>query len=85
MTQDFIVILRKDEKWEYSETLFRLQPKKKGTKLWKRTHALWSYCLQYVKELKLWLEANHLKFNSGKRRVILIGSKSIVSTDRFGW
>ncbi len=32
-----------------------------------------------IKELKLWLEANYLKFNSGKPEVILIGSKAVVS------
>ncbi len=32
-----------------------------------------------IKELKLWLEANYLKFNSGKPEAILIGSKAVVS------
>ncbi len=32
-----------------------------------------------IKELKLWLEANYLGFNSDKTEVILIGSKAVVS------
>ncbi len=32
-----------------------------------------------IKELKLWLEANYLRFNSDKTEVILIGSKAVVS------
>ncbi len=32
-----------------------------------------------IKELKLWLEANYLRFNSDKTEVILIGSKAVAS------
>ncbi len=32
-----------------------------------------------IKELKLWLEANYLRFNYDKTEVILIGSKAVVS------
>ncbi len=32
-----------------------------------------------IKELKLWLEANYLRFNSDKTEVTLIGSKVVVS------
>ncbi len=32
-----------------------------------------------IKELKLWLEANYLRFNSDKTEVTLIGSKAVVS------
>lgn len=31
-----------------------------------------------IRELKSWLEANYLKFNSDKTEVILIGSKAVV-------
>ncbi len=36
-----------------------------------------------IKELKLWLEANYLRFNSDKTEVILIGSKAVVSNGAF--